>query len=144
MMRRLLTCPLLGCCLHLNGCGSGVKKCRCGRRLETGRMLSSRRRRTFVDSEYSEVCCHDWDPGATDTDTDDTYDDYWNSDEEQDTFDNALAAISRRRYVIRVMTESTMAESSTTESNTTESNTTESNTAEGNINITPATTWIAR
>eukprot|EP00438_Fugacium_kawagutii_P029509 Skav222735 [mRNA] locus=scaffold2390:329045:334406:+ [translate_table: standard] len=140
MMRRLLTCALLGFCLHLNGCGSGVKKCRCGRRLETGRMLSSRRRRTFVDSaEYSEVCCDDWDPGSTDTDTDDTYDDYWYSDEAQEKFDNALAAISRRRYVVRTTTES-MTESNMTESNTTESTTAESNTTESIAITTTITT----
>lgn len=75
-MQWLVTCALLGFCLHLKGCGnSGQTKCRCNRRLESvlpkaddtpGRMLSSRRRRTMENTaEYSEVCCDDWDPGST-------------------------------------------------------------------------------
>ena len=68
---------VLGLCFHLKGCGNSgsAEKCPC-RRLESvlpedskdhpGRMLSSRRRRTFTtNEEYSEVCCDDWDPGST-------------------------------------------------------------------------------
>eukprot|EP00435_Cladocopium_sp_Y103_P012652 s1531_g3.t1 len=77
MMQRLVTCALLGFCLYLKGCGNSgePQKCPCNRRLESvlpkadetpGRMLSSRRRRTIgTNTEYSEVCCDDWDPGST-------------------------------------------------------------------------------
>ena len=120
MMRRLVTCALialLSFCLHLKGCGSGATKCACNRRLETaGRVLSARRRRTIDNTEYSEVCCDDWDPGSTVTE------EPWNSldaysDESQEEFNNVLDQISRRRYV----TQSTMIESTTAEGNTTES-----------------------
>ena len=110
MMRRLVTCvwiALLGFCLHLKGCGSGgtsgTKKCACNRRLETargGRMLSSRRRRFSTDStEYSEVCCDDWDPGSSVTDAPNTDSLDWLDESREEEFNNVLDQISRRRYV---------------------------------------------
>lgn len=125
MMRRLVTCvwiALLGFCLHLKGCGSGgTKKCACNRRLETaekGRMLSSRRRRFSTDStEYSEVCCDDWDPGSSVTDAPNTDSLDWLDESREEEFNNVLDQISRRRYV------STTIEATTAASNTSEGTT---------------------
>lgn len=123
MMQWLVTCALLGFCLHLKGCansgGSGQTKCRCNRRLESvlpkaddtpGRMLSSRRRRTMPTAEYSEVCCDDWDPGST-----------WTV-EPYDPYDNDLG-FSTTEFDLSGLWSSTTGES-TTETWTTDTTTT--------------------
>ena len=84
-------------------------------------MLSSRRRRFSTDStEYSEVCCDDWDPGSSVTDAPNTDPLDWYSDESrEEEFNNVLDQISRRRYV----TQSTTIEATTAASNTSEGTT---------------------
>ena len=85
-------------------------------------MLSTRRRRTSTDNtEYSEVCCDDWDPGSTVTDAPNTDHLDWYSNESQEEFDNLLDRISRWRYVAATpATQSTTIEATTAASTTSE------------------------